>query len=99
MRTALAVVFLLVIGQQVSAGRYLLQENRIGDGAGAVLDAAGATQAGGAVAAVSDADDGDLTNDLANTGQDVGQLQLDTLPAAGNEVPGRRKLLQPGGEH
>lgn len=46
---------------------------------------------------VSDADDGDLTNDLANTGQQVGQLMLDTIPAAGNEVPGRRKLLQPGG--
>lgn len=62
-----------------------------------MLDAVGLDQVGGAVAAVSDADDGDLTNALANTGQDVGQLQLDTIPALGSEVPGRRKLLQPGG--
>lgn len=31
-------------------GRKLLQENRIGDGAGAILDAAGANSVGGAVA-------------------------------------------------
>ena len=73
----------------MAAGRRLHQENRIGDGAGNILDAAGANGAGNAVAQISDADDGDLTNDLAQTGQAVGQLMLDTLPTAGNAVPGK----------
>ena len=74
-----------------------MQENKIGDGAGNILAAVGANGAGQAVSQISDADDGDLTNDLANGGQDVGQLMLDTLPTAGNAVPGRRRLHQNAG--
>ncbi|KAK9813883.1 hypothetical protein WJX73_003245 [Symbiochloris irregularis] len=105
MQTMLAVLFVAVIlGQHQTGaadlgrrfGRQLVQENRIGDGAGNILDAVGANGAGNAVAQISDADDGDLTNDLAQTGQAGGQLMLDTLPTAGNAVPGR-KLQQNAG--
>ena len=63
------------------------QENKIADGAADILNAAGAKQVAGPVKTIGDTTDGDTTKDLANTGAEVGQLELDTIPTLGSAVP------------
>ncbi|KAK9800802.1 hypothetical protein WJX73_006870 [Symbiochloris irregularis] len=98
MQTTLALVFLAVLaGQQAAAldlgrSRKLLQENRIGDGAGNILDAAGRRrllQGGGGAGAGGIASN--VENDaVTDTNQDIGetnQLAGDTTSSFGVQNP------------
>jgi len=67
------------------------QENKIADGAADILNAAGAKQVAGPVKTIGDSTDGDTTKDLANTGAEVGQLELDTIPTLGSAIPKHRR--------
>ncbi len=65
------------------------QLDKMVDGAANIGNAAGATQQSAIIKQIGDSADGDLTNDLAADGAQIGQLEVDTIEPAGKLVPGK----------
>jgi hypothetical protein len=63
------------------------QLDKIANGAGAVLDAAGAPAAANVVTSNGDSVDGTLTSDAADAGASVGSAEESALESAGSAVP------------
>ncbi|KAK5053876.1 hypothetical protein LTR84_001838 [Exophiala bonariae] len=63
------------------------QADKIANGAGAILNAAGQPGAANAVTSNGDSVDGTLTSDAANTGAQIGSTEESTLEGVGKAIP------------